>query len=83
MKCLLLSAGLWKLKFDEDLLYSFRRNSMKLHPLSFAYTLFNLKQKKMQMNALYACKKDTVDSRYLDFGYLEQPLVSKKNLVLV
>ena len=23
-------------------------------------------------------KIDTVDSRYLDFGYLEQPLISKK-----
>ena len=26
---------------------------------------------------------NTVNSRYLDFGYLEQPLFSKKNLVLV
>ena len=27
--------------------------------------------------------KHTVDSRYLDIGYFEQPFISKKNLVLV
>ena len=32
-------------------------------------------KKKTKMEAMWI----TVDSRYLDFGYFEQPLISKKN----
>ena len=36
------------------------------------------RRRKMTPMSFLLAEADTVDSRYLDFGYLEQPLISKK-----
>ena len=54
---------------------------LKLAP-GWRSTVINIRSFRNQFETLYRCAC-IADSRYLDFGYLEQPLISRENPIHV